>query len=329
MPNIKNKIRNAFEEETPNIKNRVVSACETETQLAPLPQPSRKLGVFKFVALALSFGLTFGLGIMLGNFKLKDTSEVYSALYIDVNPSIELTLNSSNSVINCNAINEDAKQILEELELEGVSINTAVYTVVGALYIHGYLTEENNSVLISVESKHADGGNEILQNAKSQIDNAFKNSNIDCSVISQKLNVNENLKERAKNHGVSVGKVAYVDEILKEITSSTEEDLFKLSINELNLINTVNKEENNSSGKPNGFIDKSSVLNTILEKLKITENEVESYSVQALPAKREHFRVVYVITVKIKGDENIYKFEADAVLGTVFDDVHPDYEHRR
>ena len=60
---------------------------------------------------------------------------------IDVNPSVELSINRNGRVLKVRALNEDAVSIIDGMDLEGVDLNVAVNAVVGAMVTHGYLDD--------------------------------------------------------------------------------------------------------------------------------------------------------------------------------------------
>ena len=62
---------------------------------------------------------------------------------LDVNPSIELTLNRSEKVLACTPVNEEAQAILADMDgggdLKGAKLDVAVNAIVGSLVRKGYL----------------------------------------------------------------------------------------------------------------------------------------------------------------------------------------------
>ena len=73
-----------------------------------------------------------------------------SVIMIDVNPSIRLEVNDRGVVVKAEALNEDAQNVMAELELCGKDYTAAVTVVVGALQEKQYITDLKNSILVSV-----------------------------------------------------------------------------------------------------------------------------------------------------------------------------------
>ena len=96
--------------------------------------------------LAVCVCLFIGLGYFNNNVK------VASIIGIDVNPSVELKVNKNEKVLDVIANNDDAKVILEGMDLKGSDINVAVNALIGSMVKNGYIDELANSILISVDN---------------------------------------------------------------------------------------------------------------------------------------------------------------------------------
>lgn len=76
---------------------------------------------------------------------------------IDVNPAVELRVNGFDRISAVTLKNDDAKALIDESDLKGKSVSDAVDVLTEKLCGDGYLTENSNGVLVSVQ-----GGNEAL-----------------------------------------------------------------------------------------------------------------------------------------------------------------------
>ena len=328
---LKNKIRRAFSEETPDFREDIVTACEQEVQLPPKTEvKTTKAPVFfRRVAVALSCVILFAVGVFVG-YIIPETEPPVSAetyVYLDVNPSLVLSLDESNYVISCTAANNDAEIILNGMKLEGVELKTALNAIVGSMYVKGYLNTEDNSMLISVDTNDTNHTAAFLSYITKQVNEVFTDSEMECSIIAQGVTVDEDLRRRAEEHGVSVGKMHLVDKMIVEMKDLTQEDISQLtemSIKELNLIYSTKPEnENNASGDElisgnvGGFIDKETAFNAVLTEMQTDAAGVERYNVFLLPSRHGTIRVVYVIVVKLYGDDTVYRYEVDCQTGEV------------
>ena len=92
-------------------------------------------------------------------------------ILIDVNPSICLTANEADLVTAAEALNADGEEILAQAQVEGLPVEDAMKEVANVLVDMGYISEEANSILVSVE-----GARESMEGQiKDQLPMAFGN----------------------------------------------------------------------------------------------------------------------------------------------------------
>jgi hypothetical protein len=96
-------------------------SMDTVTAIAKPAVNSRRL---KFSLAAACLVLLLAVGLVLGQGLL--TSPVYATLSIDVNPSLELSLNKQLEVYSVKAMNEDAAQQLKGQDLTGLNWQEAI-----------------------------------------------------------------------------------------------------------------------------------------------------------------------------------------------------------
>lgn len=96
------------------------------------------------------FGLAFAVMLFfVGLMYFKNDNSV-AVIGIDVNPSLELSINSKNKVVSVNTNNEDGKKVLGDMDLKGSNVDVAVNAIFGSMVKNGYINENDNSVLISM-----------------------------------------------------------------------------------------------------------------------------------------------------------------------------------
>ena len=77
---------------------------------------------------------------------------VLAVVDLDVNPSIELSINGKEQVVEAIAVNEDGNDILADMDLKGSDVKMACNAIVGSMLMKGYLNDQSNSILVSVSS---------------------------------------------------------------------------------------------------------------------------------------------------------------------------------
>ena len=78
-----------------------------------------------------------------------------ASVYLDVNPSITLKVNYRNRVTDAVACNDDAAAILGGMDLKGTDLDVALYAILGSMVHQGYLTQEQDVILVSVHSANS------------------------------------------------------------------------------------------------------------------------------------------------------------------------------
>lgn len=332
MRNVKEKIKTVFENETPNIKSRILDSIENEVQLSPdiIEKPRLKLTIFKRMGLVLSICLIFAVGIVSGYFIPKKDDVVSltaeNFVYIDVNPSVEMSLTSENLVVDCKAANDDAEKILQGINLKGVELNTALNAIVGAMYVNGYLSHEENSMLISVDGVSEEKTIKLLNLLTQNVNKVFENSEVDCSIIAQRVESESELVKRATENGVSIGKMQLVDKLIgsfDEFDETNVVDLAKMSIKELSLI-YKNKPNNGDeigtgdivSGMLGGFLDKDGALLAVTKYLQVSLEEVDDYWISIKPSILGGLSLKYDVKITLKSGIE-YRFDVDCKTGEV------------
>lgn len=334
---IKEKLNMAFKEETPNLSESIIKACESEEQFAPEIElkPSVKRFNFRRFASVFACLALFVIGLVAGYFipQGEKISQVETSLFIDVNPSIEVQLDENNTVLQINALNTDAEEVLKNLKLKGVEMDTAINAIIGSLYVNGYLTAENNSVLVSVDTKNKDNTEVLVNGVSNKISQVLKSANVNLSVIAQDVENSDYLKERADEHGISIGKMHLIDKMMdmELVDGGFDEedipDLAKMPIKDLNFLYSVNPIHKNKGEKPpqevivgevGGYIEKESALQAVLKTISLDESEVEWYELRVHPQGDNNQRkMVYSITLKKKNSNELLRYEVDPKTGLV------------
>lgn len=125
------------------------AGVEIEVDLTKLPTPVIRSGIRKRVYLGvwvasilLVLALTF-----LGQ-PLTAHTEAYLAL--DINPSILLSLNKKAAVLKAEAINTEGQELLQNLQLKHLDVETAVKLILEKAHTENFLSTEDNAICISL-----------------------------------------------------------------------------------------------------------------------------------------------------------------------------------
>ena len=151
------------------------------------------------------------------------TAQAYSYVSIDVNPSIEYTLNRLDRIIGAEALNGEAQTVVSALEEYGIRGKTLAeaLTVTGQiLRENGYLTDEEEYLLVNIapgSERHAPG----LQKAAEDV---FGDAERTGDVLS--LNTSTPATRRtAKKLGISSGRYEEIRAIKAEESGGNPEEI--------------------------------------------------------------------------------------------------------
>jgi len=121
-------------------------------------------------------------------------SKTETIVTMDVNPSIQFELNQDDEVVGISAGNEDAKKILEKVDVEDDDANKAVDKIVDSLVDEGHLSTENNTVLLSVDNDDDDKRIELEQKLGETIQSSLKENSIDGAIFSQDMDIDDDVE---------------------------------------------------------------------------------------------------------------------------------------
>lgn len=172
-----------------------------------------------------------------GGLLVQQAHAVTSVVSLDVNPSIELRVNSREKVVSCQALNQEAQAVLEDMDggrdLKGVKADVAVNAIVGSLVRCGYLDSLSSAILISVEDKDQARAQRLQQELTGAVDGALAAGDSQAAVLSQTVQQDKELEKQAKANNISTGKAALIRQAMALNGSLTFEGLAQLSVEEL------------------------------------------------------------------------------------------------
>lgn len=234
---IEQRLCQAVREETPNLLPQILSARNMEKgtviDMTQALQNQKKKHTVRNWAIAAAAALVLAIGGFAG---YQYQFAVDTAVSIDVNPSIELEVNRQEKVLRATPLNDDAQTILDGMELEGVNLKTAVNAVIGSMVQNGYLTDEINSILLSVDNDDEAKRVALQEELTQGVNESLQQLSVNGTVFAQSLNSSAELKALAEQYGISEGKAYWVQMLTAADSTLSADVLAKLSINDLALL---------------------------------------------------------------------------------------------
>ncbi len=233
---LENRLKQAVYEQTPDVLPQILSARKTERgKVIDMTKnfENKKKHTVRNWAIGAAAALVLAVGAYTG---YQYQFAVDTAVSIDVNPSIQLEVNRSEKVLSANALNEDAEVLLEGMELKGTNLKTAVNAVIGSMVQNGYLTDDTNSILLTVDNSDPAKQQALQKELTEGINASLKELSVSGSVFSQSLTATEELEAIAAKYGISQGKAYWIQKLCKADSTLSPDVLAALSINDLALL---------------------------------------------------------------------------------------------
>lgn len=332
---IEKSISKAIQDTTPDLLDTLMTELELETAESPIhkdadvmePAAVRPVGrpagrpagvkragkgreILRIAGLAAAvFALFIGIRMM-----TLRTGAAYAVVGLDVNPSIELVVDSREKVIRAEGINEEGKKILSDMDLRKTDLNVACNAILGKMLKEGYLSDQSNSVLVSVRSDDTEAGKALEDNISKTINAYLGDTSINGSILGQYVEGDKELETFAKEHDISMGKALLIKKILATGGQKmTEDALLKLTTQELILLaqeRKASRETNIGQADRSGYITEEKAVEAALAKYGIRKSEVTDLSVEL-----DCDDGILLYEVEFRSGDTEYEVDIDAVTG--------------
>lgn len=153
-------------------------------------------------------------------------AEAASFVSLDINPSIELTLDKNNKVLSVYGGNEDGQVLLyKEEDFIGVDVEMAVEKITSLAVKYGYLDENNKVVETSVTSAKAELTESLLDKINTKVTATAGNLNLSvtCEGVDEAFSLARKLDQIKKQYPDNAAVQSLTPEKLKLVLSATED----------------------------------------------------------------------------------------------------------
>ena len=326
---IESRIKAAVSSTTPDKLNDIMAACgledaqptetlkfeeRTVTASQQTKKPARK-SLYKTVGSLAAVLCLCIVGTMM--FKGGSSPDVAAIIGLDVNPSIEISVDDSGKVLEASAVNEDGNSILDGMDLSGCDMKIAANAIVGSMFQQGYITDTTNSILVSVHAKDSAKGASMQEELSSSLNQYLGSYSVSTAVMGQCITDDDAIEDFAEANGISEGKAYLIKKLLASDSKLTEAALLKLSTQELILLASEKASDQASSVaygevSKSQYIGKDVALDTALDRLGITESQISGCDIEF---ECDDGIITYDIEFRVGGVE--YEFEIDATTGKI------------
>lgn len=310
--NIESKLRSAVSNAVPDVLDSVMDACDHEKGKVIYMEKKKNNTIRSLAAIAAVFVLVIAGIFLAGRFQGGNTSALAAVVSLDVNPGIELNVDKNEKVISVSAVNDDGREVLSGMELDGTSFDVAVNAIIGSMLQHGYLDDTANSILLSVSGVDGYDADKLQAELTERVSKRLS----DCAVLSQNVSdADSELVEKANKYGITVGKAKLIEEIVSSNSRHNFEELVGLTINELNLISDGHQLPGISTqgqASDKSYIGNDAALSAALTHAGLSSNDVREVEVDL---DYEYGRMVY--EVEFDSGNTEYEYDVDAVSGEI------------
>lgn len=171
---------------------------------------------------------------------------VYAYVDIDINPSIELTIDKDERVLAARALNDDAAKLLGNLKLKSLKVDEAVNEIITECRKEGFIKPEGNGTVLVSASESSDKNNsqenEKLDKILNDIDVKIKD--VDSQVQTELIKVNPDDRALAAQNNLSMGRYVLYNEIKQDGANITVEQAKNSRVSEM-ISKAKNKENKN------------------------------------------------------------------------------------
>ena len=180
------------------------------------------------LAICLILALCIGIAIPLAG--CNSTEAEVGTVTMEINPGVEYVITRNGNVKAVRFLNDDAEKLLEEIELKGQSLKSALSLTV-AVYKTAGLMESNDTVLISFDKKLS-GDEKLKESVSEVVREALEKTKSVHTVVYAAATDNDETAAIAKKYGVSQGKAQLIADAKKN-SSMPEEEIANLPLDEL------------------------------------------------------------------------------------------------
>lgn len=228
---IKTRLRDEMADLAPDRLEDLLAACDAQPQEhapQPAPMPAPRRPVWKPLAAAAVFMLLLG-----GIFGYRALDQSVCTVIVDINPSVTLTVNRLGRVKAVDTGNADAAALLADVDLADKRTQDALGTLTDALTDADYLTDADNTLLVTVEGASAAWAQKLGKAVYDAAQASAQQRQFSAAVLCQQAADTDQVRTDADTWQVSPGKAALAETIALQTQLDTAQALSALPVQDL------------------------------------------------------------------------------------------------
>jgi len=191
---------------------------------------NRTASFYKWGAIAAVLALVILIPFIFNFIQIGDRA--YAYVQMDINPSVEFTINKYSKIIDTRGLNSEGQEMLEGSKLKGKDLEYGIQYFTVKSYEMGYVNAENESHILITTVMESENNKSIEKEIEKKAANAVRET-VQGKSITAKVSVlkaSKEIKEEAEKNGLSSGKFLLLLQAKKDGMDIDEEDVRELSI---------------------------------------------------------------------------------------------------
>lgn len=227
-------LNRALKNHTPDLLDTLLHAeveRETAVQVAAArpAKPARRIRSHQpalvFVSLLLAF--------LVGTISYQSPATLVA---LDINPSLEITANPFDRVIQVASLNDETQKLIGALPLKNKDLDEAIRCIIEALISNGYLESQENAILVSVSGKNQNGTSKAQTRIVADIKETLSSHQSRAIVYDQNLapaRTMEQTKAEAMDNQISTGKMLFIKKLSAQDPELVPEELADMPMKDI------------------------------------------------------------------------------------------------
>jgi len=175
-----------------------------------------------FIVLLFSYNL----------FHQANLQNAMAVVSLDINPSLEMSVNKDLNIIEVKCFNDDAINLLKEESIKGKNLYDALEVVIKkAIELNYIKTNQENLIISTVTSSEADEGRINQEKIRQVLENPVESDGLTSKV--QIYSVTDEFRAEAENKGLSPGKYLIYEQLKKMGNKTSIDEVQKNNIHKL------------------------------------------------------------------------------------------------
>lgn len=158
---------------------------------------------------------------------------VDSLIYLDVNPSFEVSVDKNEQVIELKTLKPEDVALIDSIDYRGKDLYQVTEQLLDILISEGFIDAAHHTMLVSVLNDNMEIRNRQANQLNSSIKAHLQNQSIQGVVLRQGIAKSNTIDDFAVEYEVSVGKMTFIRNLIILDSTLKVEDLAVLSLEDL------------------------------------------------------------------------------------------------